>query len=104
MWPALIGLIQPSRAVVCNQKTFFLVTHKEKVGGTLYGAANLQMLRAWSNAAAPTRYELHRNEAIGEIRGNHGPLARPGGRDRLQVGGGRSGPPNIARFSTSALT
>ena len=106
----MIGLVQPStqrsllaRAVVCDQKTFFLVTHKEKIGGTKYGAANLQMLRAWYNATAPTRYKLSCNEAIREIHGNHSPLARPG-RDRLQVEGGRSGPPNIPRFSASALT
>lgn len=89
--------------MACDQKTFFLVTHKEKIGGTIYGAANLQMLRAWSNATAPTRYKLYCHEAIWEIHGNHSPLARPG-RDQLQVEGGRSGPPNIAQFSASALT
>lgn len=62
------------KPVVARATLYFLVAHKQKIDAAPYGAAELEMLRAWSNEEPPSAYEHHRNESIFEIQENRNPF------------------------------
>lgn len=61
-----------ARPVVARATLYFFLTHPGKVAKAKYDG-HLDLLRAWADGK-PSRYELHRNEAIFEAQGNRNPL------------------------------
>lgn len=69
-------LFEPSngKPVVARATLYFLIAHKKMIDRSKYGPEEIDMLKEWATSAAPSRYELHRNEAIFESQGNRNPL------------------------------
>jgi endonuclease G, mitochondrial len=67
---------EPARgkAVVARATLYFLLAHKGFIDSGKYGPADIEMLKEWARNEPPSRYELHRNEAIFAAQGNRNPL------------------------------
>ena len=63
-----------NKALVARATLYFIVCHKEKLSATVYDKEAVATLINWSNSAAPSRYEQHRNESIFELQGNRNPF------------------------------
>jgi endonuclease G len=63
-----------NKALVARATLYFLVCHKKKLTAEVYDEAAVKTLIDWSKTRKPSKYELHRNEAIYELQGNRNPF------------------------------
>jgi V8-like Glu-specific endopeptidase len=62
------------KPVVARATLYFMIAHKRLIDDSKYGPEEIEMLIAWAKSSPPSRYELHRNEAIFVAQGNRNPL------------------------------